>query len=410
MKILHLLPYVPTPTNFGGALRIYHILEHLHANHDVTVAGFANTGDPGQFEQEFPDLKHKTHFLTRPWKKRFRRLVQLYSLFTGHSYWYTTVSSAQMQRKLDELIAGNDFDIIQSEFPSMSFFDLSNSDAVKVLDAHNVEYDNYRRMANMESSGMRRFFYQQEYKKLRREEIGVCYNQDAVFTTSERDKSLLDEDVPEVPKYVIPNGVDLSYFHPSETEPEPHSLVFTGMMGYVPNYEGMLFFLDEIFPLIKQKIPGIKIYIVGKQPPKVLKERASEEVIVTGFVEDVRPYVWRSSVYVVPLTMGGGTRLKVLEALAMKKPVVTTSIGSEGINVKDKESVLKEDDPEAFAEAVVRLIQERNLRNKLVKNGYELVKTTYDWAVIGNHIEDAYAQILKADSDNKEPAKRLEEV
>lgn len=392
MKILHVFPYVPTPPNFGGALRIYHILKYLNKNHDVTVAGFSTSGDLDQFFETFPGLKDKSHLLSRPWRKRFRRLIQFYSLFTGHSYWYNQVSSNTLQNKINRLLSQQDFDIIQSEFPTMGRFTLE-SNATKILDAHNVEYDNFRRMANLESSKMRQLFYQREYEKLYEEEIEVCRKQDAIFTTSKRDRDLLDKDTPEVPKFVIPNGVDMSYFRPSEDKPEPYSLVFTGMMGYVPNYEGIFWFLDEVLSLIRNEVPNVKFYIVGKSPPEMLKERETENVVVTGFVDDVRPYVWRSSVYVVPLTMGGGTRLKVLEALAMKKPVVTTSIGCEGIDVEDKESVLVDDEPEAFADSVIQLLRDRALGDKLCRNGYELMQAKYRWDVIGPRIEEAYAEI-----------------
>lgn len=393
MKILHLFPYLPTPPNFGGALRVYHILKHLYKNHDVTVAGFGTSGDLNGFFQAFPGLENKAHFLIRPWRKRFRRLIQLFSLFSGHSYWYTAVSSPALQQQIDHLLEVQDFDVIQTEFPSMAIFDYSKSSAVKILDSHNVEYDNFRRMSNLEGSIQRRFFYRLEFEKFYNEEIDVCKKQDAIFITSNRDRKLLDKDTPEVPKFVIPNGVDMSYFRPPEDKPEPYSLVFTGMMGYVPNYEGILFFLDEIFPILQGKFSHIKVYIVGKSPPEKLRRRATDNIIVTGFVDDVRPYVWRSGVYVVPLNMGGGTRLKVLEALAMKIPVVTTSIGCEGIEVEHEDTALIADDPRAFAESVIRLIKDRKLRQRLSCNGYELVKKKYDWPVIGELMEQAYTEI-----------------
>src|SRR5699024_877262 len=126
-----------------------------------------------------------------------------------------------------------------------------------------------------------------------------------------------------------------SFFTASEVTAEPYTMVFTGALSYVPNYDGMIYFLEEIFPIIKKVILQAKIYIVGSRPPKKLKKYQSKSVIVTGFVDDVRPYVDQASVFVVPLKMGSGTRLKVVEALSMKKPVVSTSIGSEGIEVSD---------------------------------------------------------------------------
>ena len=187
----------------------------------------------------------------------------------------------------------------------------------------------------------------------------------------------------------------MSYFIPSDLSPEPASLVFTGMMAYVPNSDGMLYFLDEIFPLIQKSVPHAKIYIVGNNPPRALQQRASESVIVTGFVDDVRPYVWRSSVYVVPLRMGGGTRLKVLEAMAMKKPIVTTAIGCEGIDLRNGESALVLDQPQMFASAVVELLGSPSLRERLTTNGYELVRSRYQWDMIVREADRIYHSLLQ---------------
>ena len=404
MKVLHLFPYLPVPKNFGGALRIYHILKHHVDRHEVTVCGFDDRGDKVSFFEEFPQLKDRSHFISRPFKKKFRRLVQLYSLFTNHSDFYTMSRSKQLQETIDRLLDANDFDLVLAEFPSAGSFQL-NTDAVKILDAHNVEYENFKRMSNIEGSILRKFFYDREYRKFKKEELAICGRKDAMFVTSERDREIFDQDLPHVPKFVVPNGVDTGFFHPSDQKPEPFDLVFTGMMGYVPNYDGIHYFLDEIFPIVLDKIPEARIFVVGMNPPKSIQERATDNVIVTGFVDDVRPYVHRSSVYVVPLRMGSGTRLKVLEALSMKKPVVTTSIGCEGIDVIDGQTALIRDDAQDFAEAVVTLIKNQPLRQKLIDNGYQLIKEKYDWQVIGDHIERAYEQIL-----NKETIPQLNAI
>jgi len=300
---------------------------------------------------------------------------------------------------IDRVLSENDFDVVQSEFSIMGFFNL-RTNAVKVLDLHDVEHDKIRRMELNTRSPIRRLHYRREHKKFLREEIYVCNRQDALFVTSKRDKGLLESAVPGIPKIVIPNGVDMSYFTPTGQAAEPASLVFTGLMSYLANSDGMLYFLDHIFPLIEQQVPNAKVYIVGGHPPKKLRERASDRVIVTGYVEDVRPYVWRSSVYVVPLRMGGGTRLKILEAMAMRKPIVTTTIGCEGIDVRHGQCVLIADEPSAFAEAVVQLIRNATLRKSLVENSYELVNSEYEWSKIAHRVEDAYQTLVRLDRKN----------
>jgi len=394
MKVLHILPYNPVPANFGGALRMYHILKHLNRYHDVTVAGFGYIGNLEKFYQEFPNMVGKTHFVEHPWRIKFRRVIQFYSLFSKHSFWYNAVTTRLMQQTIDDVLEHQDFDIIQSEFPSMAFFNLK-SNALKIYDAHNVEYDTLRRMAQNKTSKIRQYFYHSEYHKLRHEEVEVCRSRDAIFTTSHRDKEIFDEDAPGIPKFVIPNGVDTTYFHLSEGDKESNSLVFVGMMGYIPNHDAMMYFLDEIFPRIQASRPGVKIYIVGKGARDELTSRANEHIIITDFVEDVRPYVWRSSVYVVPLRMGGGTRLKVLEALAMKKPLVTTSIGCEGIDLVHDESALIANDPVDFSNQVISLLDDVKLQQKICRNGYKLVTDKYEWSKIGQFMEHAYDVLWK---------------
>lgn len=390
MKILHLFPYLPSPPTFGGALRVYHILKHLSQNHEVTVGGFCENGDMKLFKEDFPNVKGQ--FFVKRKRVEFRRLMQLYSIFSSHSYWYNWGQSSKLESKIRALTDKEDFDIILGEFASMGHFDLE-TDAIRIMDAHNIEYDNFRRMSTLDWSGIRKMFYTREYKKCYAEEVKAFKRHDAIFATSKRDGAIIKKDAPEIPQFVIPNGVDTNFFSPSGTEPEPFSMVFTGAMSYVPNHDGMFYFLDEIFPIIQKVIPEAKIYIVGSNPPATLQKYQSNAVTVTGFVDDVRPFVDQASVFVVPLKMGSGTRLKVVEALSMQKPVVSTSIGCEGIEVKDGEHLMIRDEPATFAEAVLRLFKDSKARNNLVKNGYQLVKNKYDWEVIGNSINEAFQEL-----------------
>lgn len=393
MKILHVFPQLPTPPTSGGTLRVYHILKHLSRHHDVTVSGFSENGDLDHFKRSFPELKGKMHFVHRK-PEKFRRLRQLRTYFTDHSFWYNWAKSEELESTLKNLLEKNDFDIYQAEFSSMGHLDLE-TDAVRVLDAHNVEYDNFRRMSTLDWSGLRKNFYRREYEKSYAEEIEAFKRHDAIFVTSERDGSLIAKDAPNTPQFVIPNGVDTSFFRPAGAREEPYSIVFTGAMKYVPNYDGMIYFLDEIFPIIKKRKPQAKIYIVGSNPPPILKAYQSDSVIITGFVDDVRPYIDEASVVVVPLRMGSGTRLKILEALSMQKAVITTSIGCEGIEVEDGRHLIIRDEPVEFAEAVLEAFDNQLLRKNLISNGYELAKQKYDWKIIGNSIEEAFEKLTE---------------
>lgn len=395
-KILYLIPYSPANPVFGGALRIYHLLKHLYKYHDVTVAGFSTPEEEGELIKQFPLLAGKTHFVNYPYSERTARWSLIKSLFTSHSNWHQVTRSNEFQQKLDTLLAAETFDVIQSEFPVMAMFDY-NSPAMKVIDAHNVEYDNFKRMAKVKNP-FKKLFYHLEAYKFYKEETAVYAEQDALLATSERDISIFDQTQPEVPKYLIPNGVDTTYFQPFDTQPVPHSMVFVGMMKYVPNYDGITWFLDEVFPKILEKVPDATITIVGKNPPQSISSRADKNIIVTGFVEDTRPYIEKSAVYVVPLRMGGGTRLKIMEALAVKKPMVTTSIGCEGIDVVDGESILIADKPDEFAAKVIELFTHPKLAADITEKGYELVNSKYRWESIGLQMDQAYKELAELNS------------
>jgi len=391
MNILNILPYCPVPPTFGGALRVYHLLKQMTRFHSVSVIVYGVRSDEYVIRNAFPGLG-RIIIVPPPhsWKGIKKRLSQVLSVISYRSGAYYYFYSEQMQRAIDFTLAKDQFDLIQTEAHIMGWFELQ-SKAVKILDAQNVEYDTFRRMSNTTNSPIRKAYYRLEAAKCRREEIEICSRQDAMFVTSPRDKSILDADVPGIPKFIIPNGVDTSYFFPRRETEEPHSLVFTGSMNYPPNSDAIIFFIDRIFPKIMGEFPDVKLYVVGNAPPISLRRRNSESVVITGYVDDVRPYIERASVYVVPLLSGGGTRLKVLEALAMKKGIVTTTIGCEGIDLNNHESLIIADGPDEFADAVIQLLRNAALRRRLATSGNELVRARYDWNVIGETLNSVYS-------------------
>lgn len=395
MRILNILPYSPCPPHFGGALRIFHLLRAMAGAHEVTVIMYGSVEQAALVRESFGGRLAEVRAVAPPANLGGvrKRLAQAGSLLRATSATTRAWYSAAMQEAIDRATSAGAFDIVQSENHHTGLFRVDSPGALRVMDTQNVEHDNVRRMAEAASSPLRRAFYAREFGKVFREEKEVYGRQDALFVTSERDKALLEADFPGPSVHVVPNGVDTSYFRAGGEAAEPHTLVFTGAMNYFPNADGMLYFLREIFPLVRRQIPDARVSIVGGGPPRQLSAMASPEVTVTGYVPDVRPYVARAGVYVVPLRMGGGTRLKVLEAMAMEKPVVTTRVGCEGIRVEDRASVLLADAPEQFASAVVELMRDADLRRKLVRNGRELVNAEYEWSVIGDRLNSVYASL-----------------
>jgi glycosyltransferase involved in cell wall biosynthesis len=329
----------------------------------------------------------------KPRAAEMRRLGQIYSALSGQCYDALAARSPEMTRAIERIFDTVSVDAVQSEFPYMSN-NVPPSDALSVVDAHNIEYDTYMRFARGLPWGPRKLYYNGEYRSMREVELGVFSGLDGLLVTSRRDAAVLDEDVPDVPKFVVPNGVDTNYFRPAGIRPEPHSMVFMGAMSYLPNDDAMTWFLDEVFPRILRRMPDAKIYIVGGNPLPRLKARASENVIVTGYVGDIRPFVWRSSVVVVPLRMGGGTRLKVLEGMAMGKCVVSTSIGCEGIEVSNGEECFIEDDPATTAELITTLLRDRRLGEIVARRAREAAVASYDWKIVCGALRRAYRTLL----------------
>lgn len=396
MKILHLFPYAPIPPNFGGALRIYNLIKQMSKYHKLTLLTFGNERVKNLLASNFNNGIDSIQVCTiKPWYRvsKLKRFAQFFTVFSNKSFFTSIVQHKEMQNLIDKIIDNNYYDIVQFEFPHMANYDIK-TDALKILDAHNVEYRIFYLQHKYAQSWFRKQFYYIEYKKLYAEEIAVCRKQDAILVTSENDANIFNQEIPEIPKYIIPNGVDTNYFTPTNTSPEPKTLVFTGTLQYIPNYDAMHYFIDDILPIIKKSIPDIKLNIVGKNPPKNLIKKSSDNIKITGYVDDVRPYVQNATLFIVPLRMGSGTRLKILEAFAMKKPVISTTIGAEGLNLINGEHALIADKPEEFAEQVIRLLKDISLQKKLVTNSYELVKTIYDWDIIGKRLNTVYENII----------------
>lgn len=400
MKILHIFPYSPIPPNFGGALRVYNLIKQMSKYNEVTLLTFGDEKIKDKLKEEFSQITKEILTCYIPKTRRFKRIKQLYSLFSYQSHFFLTAKYKQMQKLIDHITSKNKYDIIQFEFPSMANYQI-NSDSIKIMDAHNIEHIIYYHQWKYSTSNIRKFFYKLEYKKLYHDEVLICNNQDAILVTSENDAKIFDELVPKVPKYIIPNGVDTEHFHPSNEIPEQNTLAFTGALSYIPNSDAALYFIEQILPIIEKKIPDIKLYIVGKNPPKSLLQKSSNNIIITGFVDDVRPYVWKSSIFIVPLRMGSGTRLKVLEAFSMKKPVVSTTQGAEGIEITNGENILIADEPEDFAEKIIMLLKDKHLQQKLASSGHELVKNIYDWNVIGQKLDSVYKKIYSEQYSHK---------
>lgn len=392
LRILMMTTSLPYPPNWGGGIRVYQFLRNLSRRHEVTLLTFGSPEDSEKVAA-LEKVCHAVHTVRPAFTQQIsKRTTQLRSLASTHSFTAGSITLAPMQARLDALLKTR-FDLIQVEFGHLSGYDFGVSAPV-VLDEHNIEYELLYRMYLSERTGFRRFYNWLEYKKYEREERALWKRVNACVFTSDRETSMLRQQVPGIRATTAPNGVDIEYFQPSAEENDPNSLVYTGLISYRPNTDAVLYFAQEILPLILRKRPQTVFNIVGMGPTPEVQRLQGPNVNVTGEVPDVRPYIAKAGVMVVPLRMGSGTRLKVLEGLAMGKPVVSTTIGCEGIDVRADEHLRIADTPEAFADAVLTLQEEREAALTMGRRGRTLVVERYSWASITDHLELFHQEVL----------------
>jgi polysaccharide biosynthesis protein PslH len=383
-SILIVAPYVPLPANFGGALRIFNLIRYLAEDHEVCLLA---PGSKRDIEQAFTlgDICDVTLVpapsTPRQPASRSKRLSQARSLANGTSFLETTYRSPQLQAALDRILMTRRIDLIQFEFPESALIDAPAS-VPTVFDAHNVEHDLLARIAHGSNSTGKHVFNLLESRKLKRLEHKIWNRATLCLATSDRDARLI-RSMTETRVEVVPNGVDLDYFAAPQVQANArHAVVFTGAMRHQPNAEGATWYARQVHPLVKTSFPDATFTIAGADPPANVQALASCSITVTGAVDDIRPWLAAAEVVAVPLWSGGGTRLKILEAFATGKPVVSTSIGAEGLDAQHGEHLLIADTPGEFAAAVGRLFNNRELSARLATAARGLVEERYGWDAI----------------------------
>jgi len=284
----------------------------------------------------------------------------------------------------------------------MQSFNISSRCPI-ILDEHDIEYEIRDRLYQRESVPVKKLYYWMERLKLMREEQRFWERVDACALSSRREQHIFRRRLPGKLSAVVPNGADLQYLVPAIETPTPRRMVFVGSMGYGPNVDAVEYFVHQILPQIVRHHQDAHLTIVGGGAGPAVSRLVGPHVSVTGWVPDVRPYVRSASVVVVPLRIGSGTRLKVLEALAMGKAIVSTPLGSEGIDVRDGEHVLIADDPRAFVQATTRIFADQTLMAALGRNGRRLVEQQYSWDAAGRSLRALYAEVLQSDRRRRHP-------
>ena len=375
-KILFLSRWFPYPADNGSKLRISGLLRGLSRQYGITLLSFVEPAKAQPALGPLTKLCHEVHTVAyAPFNPRSGQARLGFLSATPRSVIHTY--SPAMDRAIRAALERDQYDLIIASQIDMAVYWEAFAGVPAVFEEVElgVMHDQFARAATL----MQRLRYGLTWGKYRRYVGRLLRHFDICTVVSETEKSLLHAATSvAAPSVVIPNCVEVAdYVRFAAEEPAPATLVFTGSLTFDPNYRAMCWFISEVLPYVQRAIPGVKLTITGDPGERVLPAAAG--VTLSGFVPDVRPVVARAWASVVPIHEGGGTRLKILESMALETPVVSTTKGAEGLDVAGSEHLLLADDPVDFAEAVIRLLGDRELRERLAKNAAERVRERYDW-------------------------------
>lgn len=398
-KLLFLCQTLPFPPDGGVNIRSYHLLRLLAQEYEVTALCFyrrAARPTPADVTASLEGLRKLADVEAYPIPQEHNRARWLWdhvrSVMTGRPYTVFTYASSDVERRLDDLLANRQFDLVHIDSLDLAHYVPMVDDLPIVCDHHNVESSLLERRAAVQTSRVKRWYMGLQAELTRKEEHRSIGKFALNITCSELDAESLRGMVPSARVETIPNGVDTHTFGPSSGELE-RDIVFVGGYTWFPNRDGMEWFADAILPHIRERLPAVSTTWVGRMPPDVGDRFAAQGVEVTGYVDDIRPYVTGAACFIVPLRVGGGTRLKVVDAWAMGKAVVSTTVGAEGLEAVDGDNVLLRDEPQAFADAVVEVLEDRELRTRMERAARSTAERVYDWELIGRKLLSEYGEV-----------------
>ena len=398
MKVLVIDEWLPWPLENGKKIRTFNLIARLAKKHDILYMAYVR----------LPEEKNKIEVFERigirvipakdiripKWTLCFYIEV-IKNLFSDQPFSSAYHIKDSFIEKMLKIIELEQPDLVHCEWTNLAPFLRHVEDIPKVICAHNVESDIWRRLEKSYSNPLMRLIGSQQAKKIERLEREWYPKVKHCIAVSPNDQRVIEGYGAKVS--LVENGVDIERYDIRPLEEESERLIYTASFETFSNQDAVDFFIDEIFPLLKIQNPKVNFWIVGKDPPKKFRNYATKDrqVHVTGTVPDVREYILKSSICVIPLRIGGGSRLKILEALAMKKAVVSTSVGAEGLRVRDGEHILIADEPGDFAAKVSRLLRDPDKRRSLGLAGYELVRSSYDWGKMAEKQDAIWSSLKK---------------
>jgi polysaccharide biosynthesis protein PslH len=404
LNILCVSQMPPSPPHFGAQARMHGLMTNLARRHQLTAVALVDEQfDADACRSAMSKYCSDVVLVPNPNGRNglAKRALQLRSLASWRSFERHLYSVGALQDALDRTLQRQRFDVVDLEFPYLAHYRLRQSPSgtrppVLVIDAHEIAYDMVRQFAR--SGGVaRRVYAGLNWRKLRNEELAAFRTADGILTCSAADEKRVLAEVPSAQTVVVPNAADVDFYQPRPSDPpaDGRTIVFFGLLSTWPNIDGVLFLAREIWPLVAARRPDARLKIIGARPPPQLLQLAGPRVEITGLVEDLRPHLASAAALVVPLRIGGGTRLKIVEGMAMCKAIVSTTLGAEGIDAVPERDILIADDAEAFAASVLRLLGDPALAARLGRSGRQLAVERYAWSGAASALERFCRRLLE---------------
>lgn len=392
MKLLFTANRFPYPPYRGDKLKIFHLAKRLSQKHELHLVTFLQDDNDLQYLPELQKIFKEIHLVKLSKVQSYGN--SLLAFFHKDPFQVRYFYSAEMAATLKELQAAHHYDAVHVQHLRMAQYWADDKSIPRILDLPDA-YSLYWKRRIESTGGPAKIFARIEQKRVFRYE-SILGNYNLALVCSREDKAWLEQEKHLQNVALLPNGVDLQTFVAEQHDYSNNkTILFTGNMDYAPNVDAVIYFVGEIFPLIKKQVPDAVFIIAGQRPVKKVLELAAKDVTVTGFVKDLSAMYAAASIVVAPLRFGAGTQNKVLEAMAMGVPVVSRNIGFNGLNIESGEGVILAMETEAFASACVSLLQSQEQRNSIGTKGKEVIGTQFDWDVIARQLEDYFLQIIK---------------
>jgi glycosyltransferase involved in cell wall biosynthesis len=397
LNILFICNKSPWPTSEGGPIAMNQLIEGLaDAGHRVKVLAI-NTNKYSVKPEDIPSAyKQKTNIELVYVNLAFRTIPAFLNLFTNKSYHVERFINEDFEEKLIEILRKNIFDIVQIEtlFQSPYIKTIRKfSDAKIILRAHNIEHLIWKRVAKNQKNPFRKFYIGHLAKTLEAYEKQIVGKYDGIVPITSKDAAFFEE-FSMKPVLSLPFGIDTKRIKLKEENRGEMALFHIGSMNWMPNEEGIKWFIDRVWPLIEENLPGLKLYLAGREMPDWLTKLRKRNIIVVGEVENAHEFIQSKLILIAPLFSGSGIRIKIIESMALNRAVVSTTIGAEGINIKDKTNILIANTAEEFYDAIDYLVSKEEKIEEIGLNARALIEEEHDTGKLISKLEVFYRQIL----------------